>query len=953
MPPAEGPWTHPDLPSVAAALSHQFAFQREIGRGGAAVVFLAKDLRTAQPIAVKVLRPELSAAVGAVRFQREIEIARSLRHPNVLQLLESGISEGQLYYTMPFVSGETLRERIRRERQLALADVLVIARDVANALDHAHAAGLVHRDIKPGNILLDQKRALVADFGIARAMTVASGQEITDSGVAIGTPEYMSPEQGTGTRELDARSDVYALGCVVYEMLAGEPPFTGPTSQAIIARHCSELPHSLRIIRPAIPIGVERAVESALAKVPADRFATAGAFVDALEAGAVSGERPLPLARRSLMAGVILGVVLVAIAGVSAWYALHRRPSFDRNRIVVFPLHDPSAPSGSEESGEAVATFIGYALDGTRPLKWLDGWELLDPRRSSGRRLEVSEARRLSRSVNAGFYIDGSVVRHPDSVTVMLTAYSLSGDSVVRRVRQSGTSSASLPQLGLRAVGQLLPILVAPGGRIDLSALSERSPTAVANFLQGERAYRRMQFRAALPHYESVLREDSAFALAALRGAQAANWLSEFGTDVRLAELALKQVAVLSPAQSLLARGLHAYLTGAADSSVVYLRRALASDSALHEGWTLLGEVYLHMLPDASPADSLARYAFERARRADRDFAPTLLLLEEMALRAGDVKEANALGEELRKAGADTTHALSRELMLRCVRDGPGSIDWHAAVRRDERSVVSSAKLLAGGAAQPDCAIAAFRTLLEAEGVTVNSRWASLLGIETLFGATGRPAEARDVVTWKGTAGLPIGMIFLLVASAGSGFEHEAGVVADSMSTAYDRLSAPRLWAAGTWEAKRKNIARVRSIAAVLRRQADSSGSRTTQLLRRSIDARLTLLEGDSTGALQMLRALSPSAPRGDIAWQPWEALAPERMTLGELLFNTGDFAEAIRVASQFDAVEPISYPLYLRQSLELRRRAAEAMRNSPLSSIYGHRLSRLAAQLSPNPRVP
>ena len=314
-----------------------------------------------------------------------------------------------------------------------------------------------------------------------------------------------------------------------------------------------------------------------------------------------------------------------------------------------------------------------------------------------------------------------------------------------------------------------------------------------------------MQFRAALPHYELALRDDSAFALAALRGAQAANWLSEFGTDVRLAELALGQIAALSPAQSLLARGLHAYLTGAADSSVVYLRGALASDSALQEAWALLGEVYLHMLPDASAADSQARYALEQARQADRDFAPTLLLLEEMALRAGDVKGANALREELRVAGADTTHALSRQLMVRCVQDGPRSIDWHAAVRRDELSVVSSAKVLAGGAAQPDCAVAAFRTLLEAEGVSVNSRWASLLGVETLLAATGRPAEARDVVTWKGTAGLPVGMIFLLVASAGGGFEREAGIVADSMSTAYDTLTAPRLWAAGTWEAKRKN----------------------------------------------------------------------------------------------------------------------------------------------------
>lgn len=927
---------------LAAAFRELYEFQKLIGRGGASHVYLARDLRGDRLVALKLLRPDFFSGPVEARFHREIEIARRLQHPNILPLLDSGSVEGLIYFTMPYVEGGTLRARMQRERQLPLSEAIAITRDIASALDYAHQNGVVHRDIKPANILLDNGQTLVADFGIARAMTVASGEQVTThSGLAIGTPEYMSPEQGSGQRDLDARCDIYALGCVCYEMLAGEPPFTGPTAQAIIARHCLQPLQSIRVIRPDIPLGVERAIGKALAKVPVDRFATAREFVDALNEG-LTVQRPSVLARVSRRTRVLAAGALVTVAALSIGYAVRPKgPPLDPNRVVVFPLHDESGGASTNGGGEAVATYVGYALDGTRPLKWMDGWELLnDNHRSRIARLDSREARRLSRSVGAGFFIDGSIVRRPDSVTVILKLFSLADDSVIRIAGRSGpTASASPPQLGVAAVTELLPALLAPGRRVDLAAFGERKPTAVANFLQGEREYRRMQFELALQHYQSALDTDSAFTLAASRGAYAANWMSNLDVGTELAEAALRPSQSLSPAQSLLNKGLRAYLAGSADSAVHYLRQAISRDSLIHAGWTLLGEVYSRLLPNVASGDSLARDALARARLSDHDFAPTLLLLEETALRDGDMKEALLLREELRNAGADTTHAMSRQMMFRCVRDGPAAVNWEAALKQDEMAVLSSGKLLAGAAAQPACAIAIFRTIVQADNATLNARWAAFLGLQAQLAATNQGSVAAREFARKEVADLPLRLAYLLVASAGIGFDREATAVADSAAATYERFSAPVLWHIATWEAHRKNLRRVREIAQVLEGKADSSGSRRDRLIRDAIAARLRLLEGDSVGALEMLRGLSPSATRIELAWQPWESLGPERMELAKLLFARGSLKEALGVAARLDATEPVTYPLYVRSSLALRLRIAEASNDPELAREYRRRL--------------
>ena len=304
-----------DTQRLAAALSGRYAVERELGAGGMATVYLARDLKHDREVALKVLRPELGAVLGAERFLAEIKITARLDHPHILTLIDSGQTEGFLWYVLPYIRGESLRDRLNREKQLGLDEALAITKQVAGALDYAHRQGVVHRDIKPENILLHEGEAMLADFGIALAVKEAGGNRLTETGLSLGTPQYMSPEQATGDRQLDARSDVYSLAAVLYEMLAGEPPVTGPTAQAMIAKLMTERPTRLRIVRNTVPEGVDNAVAKALAKVPADRFAGASDFAAALQApgGAAAGAR----GQRPLVWAGVLAVLAVAV--VSVW----------------------------------------------------------------------------------------------------------------------------------------------------------------------------------------------------------------------------------------------------------------------------------------------------------------------------------------------------------------------------------------------------------------------------------------------------------------------------------------------------------------------------------------------------------------------------------------------------------------------------------------------------------
>ncbi|MEO8575909.1 MAG: serine/threonine-protein kinase, partial [Gemmatimonadales bacterium] len=323
------------LERITAALADRYRIDRELGAGGMATVYLAEDLKHNRKVAVKVLKPELAVAIGAERFLAEIKTTANLQHPHILALHDSGEVNGTVFYVMPYVEGESLRDRLDREKQLPIDDALRTANEVADALQYAHEHGVIHRDIKPENILLQRGHAVVADFGIALAASKTGGSRMTETGMSLGTPTYMSPEQAMGSREVDARTDIYSLGCVLYEMLAGEPPFVGPTAQSIVAKVITETPKSLTGQRRTVPPHVDATVQKSLEKLAADRFPSAAAFSESLRDGgsslklsayptASAKSRPRSFASSSAIWGT---AALAFVALGAAAYMVGRRSS--------------------------------------------------------------------------------------------------------------------------------------------------------------------------------------------------------------------------------------------------------------------------------------------------------------------------------------------------------------------------------------------------------------------------------------------------------------------------------------------------------------------------------------------------------------------------------------------------------------------------------------------------
>ena len=352
--------------AVAAALAGRYTIVREIGSGGMGTVYLAKELKHDREVALKVLRPEIASHMGALRFLNEVKITARLDHPHILTLIDSGEADEFLWYVQPFVRGESLRAKLDRERQLSIDEAVNLARQVLSALEHAHQRGVVHRDIKPANILIHEGEAMVADFGIALAVSEASDSRLTQTGIAIGTPQYMSPEQATGERGISGKSDQYSLAAVLYEMLSGVTPHTAPTTQALIAKLLTERPTRVRAVRSSVPIHVDAAVAKALEMTPADRFGTAAEFATALQgSGSFLAAEPPRQSRRLVWVGAVAGVVV--LAGVAA--AVMMRPSAPAltigrsEQITADPgleIHPALSPDGK---------FLAYAAGRARQIR--------------------------------------------------------------------------------------------------------------------------------------------------------------------------------------------------------------------------------------------------------------------------------------------------------------------------------------------------------------------------------------------------------------------------------------------------------------------------------------------------------------------------------------------------------------------------------------------------------
>ena len=655
------------LERITAALADRYRVERKLGEGGMATVYLAEDLQHGRKVAIKVLRPELTAALGPERFLREITTTANLRHPHILPLYDSGqareagdpMGRPYLFYVMPFVEGESLRDRLTREKQLPIEEAVKIAREVAEALTSAHEQGVVHRDIKPENILLEKGHAILADFGIARALDAAGTEKLTQTGLAIGTPAYMSPEQSVGEGALDGRSDLYSLGCVLYEMLAGEPPYSGPSAQAIIAKRFREPVPRISTLRETVPPGLAEIVGRLLAKSPADRFASADlvarALVDPASApGAtvVSARRPARpgIGRRVLVSGAML---LAAAAGYLAFRGIRggAGAGLSRDLIAVVPFTVRGSPELGY-LGEGMVDLMSAKLDGAGALTVVNPRVVISLVNTGG--LDIADpaaTRRVAERLGAGRYVTGDVLEVGGRI--QLTAYlhqTGAADDSPHRATAAGTPEHLFEVIDSLAFGLLAESLSDSAARFQrLATTTTVSLPALKDYLQGERLFRAGQYHEAAAAYDGAIALDTTFALAYYRKSLVAEWIDAY--DVRSsADRAFNYAGRLSPRDRSLVAALrlrrHGRTLEAEQAYLAHLHDWPDEVEALNQ----MGEVYFHDNPRHGRSMDEAIPMFQRALELEPVNANARIHLARLYALTGQL---DSLAADVRRFEAD------------------------------------------------------------------------------------------------------------------------------------------------------------------------------------------------------------------------------------------------------------------------------------------------------------
>ncbi|HXM39344.1 MAG TPA: serine/threonine-protein kinase [Gemmatimonadales bacterium] len=611
---------------LQTALADRYTIDREIGRGGMSLVFLARDVRHDRLVALKVLRPELAATLGPDRFLREIKVAAGLTHPHILPLFDSGVADGLLFYVMPYVEGESLRHRLAREGRLPLADAVTIASDVAGALAYAHTQNVVHRDIKPENILIEAGHAVISDFGIARAISAADESRVTGTGIAVGTVEYMSPEQASGEQVVDGRSDIYSLGCVLYEMLVGRTPFAGRTPTGVLGAHRGEPAPSVTTGRPGIPLEVELAIETALAKVPSERFATAGEFAAALRVPetSVSSGRWLRRLRRRWRTAL---VVAAATAAALALMLLPRlfASDLDASLYVVVPFGHRGGAAPALVNGDQCELQLSQAFGRWTDVRLADPLRVHDARMRRGEiPMTLDEARRLAKNLGAGMLVWGDVADVGDSIQVTAALYDLRrGGGPVRdyavRIPKDGKN--------LEAKFRVLADSILLGGgrsqNIRPNVVGTDVLAAFYAYADGRDALARWDLGAAGRSFRAALESDPGYAQASLWLAHTEMWGGEPAADWRVnTARALASPQKLSVGDLALAHALWLLADRRFPQACAAYQHLVARDSTDFIAWFGLGECQRLdklVVPDAaSPSKWRFRASYRGAATAYR-----------------------------------------------------------------------------------------------------------------------------------------------------------------------------------------------------------------------------------------------------------------------------------------------------------------------------------------------
>jgi tetratricopeptide (TPR) repeat protein len=870
------------LHQLQTALAGRYRVERELGMGGMAVVFLAMDERHDRHVAVKVLRPNLTPVIGSDRFLQEIAIAARLTHPHILPLHDSGEAAGFLFYVMPYVEGESLRGRLTRERVLPVGESLRIAREVADALAYAHTHGIVHRDIKPENILLESGHAVVSDFGVARAIGAAAGDRLTSAGVALGTPAYMSPEQAAGESIVDARTDLYALGCTLYEMLAGQPPFTGPTAESVVHQHIVAAPTPVTAIRPSVPASVAAALDRALAKEPADRFATAAEFTAALEAPTETHPMFPGLRARHGRAMLVAGAAALAVGG---WIALAVRRSSPatvelaatppERTVAVLPFR--TVGPGVELWREGLVDLLSTNLDNVGTLRAIDSRTLLSRwRKRAGEEsgeAALATALQVARETGAGFGVVGSVIGLGPNVRLTAKIYRVPGGEVMGEGRAEGPQDSILPLVDALSVEILKRVLgAAPAREVRLSTVTTPSLAALRHFLDGEQAFRRSDFARAIAEYRSALAIDSTFALPLYRLSSAYGWTEVIGAPEALhyGRRAVAFADRLPERERLLLTG-NLLLEAGRPAAIDTLERATLRYPDDPEAWYIYGDALYHLGFVRNIPATRTEAAFERAIAVDPTFAPAMIHGVGISFLLDDSARARRYVDQYISIDSQSTVAVGVRAAFDLSWGGPR--DSAAALRRlaaADPDAVRQAIINGLAWRVKSLRLAGeIQSQMRLAGLPEDMRAFRYAGFFPRMISLGRPREAlRSLREGYRSLNRPNLRALALILSA-AGYLPPEEVREDLDASRRDSTDVS-LWARGVVEAARGSPAsadharRLREQAVRLRNAGDALAAERREGLAAGLEALARGFRGDRRGAVSPLREAVEQFGAGD-----------------------------------------------------------------------------------------
>ena len=952
---------------LVSALSDRYEIGEQIGRGGMATVYTAHDRKHNRTVAIKVLRPELGAALGTERFLREIQVAARLRHPHIIPLFDSGQipatqdSAAVLYYIMPRIEGESLRTLIDRQGALPIPLALKIASQVADALEHAHKAGVIHRDIKPENILIESGHALVADFGISRALgalrqdTVAN---LTETGLTVGTPAYMSPEQIEGRPDINGKSDIYSLACVLYEMLSGKAPYSAPTPTAVAARHFIDpIPH-IRQVRPEVPVAIEQALLQSMAKVPDDRTPTAEAFNESIREG-VSGSVPaLPHRRPRLV--VLSLLTLLAVGGLYAFFQVSRRarPAVNSSTLAILPF-TVQGPDTLQLS-EGMVTLLGTKMDGAGDLRTVDGRALLSYLETENVGvLDPERARRIAQHFSAGMFILGEVVAFGSRLQVTARLYDQDENSEARTATEEGNISSVFEMVDRLATKLLAERIGGAGTPDQFAGVSTTSLPAFRAYLDGESAMRTGRFDEAVAAYQRSVAEDSNFVLGWYRLSVAGNWLTREDIVRRAAARAERLSSHLPERYQQLLRATTAFYNGDLVEAERMYRNITSNYPDDVEAWMQLGELLFHDSPREGRDVRDSREPWRRVMTYEPENLIPLMHLVRIAALDRNVPEVDSLVARIKsirsRSGQTTAAARAEELEVAMIQ---------AVAHRDSTAQRAAVEQLRG-ATTLTVAITTWDIASYSEDLAVANQVTSLL-----TDPSRPPAVRAGAFAWKGAHELGRGRWSAAVDELGRAqaiipeigisyrayFRTAPFLVMPAESLAAERVNLNRItpsgpevptdasihftihrglfphyrhYLQGLYAALLDDAAAGERAAVALEGLPGTDDQRKlARNLALGIRAELAVRHGDPNEAIRLLEQQDLRIPYFFRITSPFYGSVRERYRRAQLLEETGRLEEARTWYSTVDAQANIDTP-FLAPSLVRRGRISERMGDS------------------------